>query len=170
MPHWDFEADAYHIERDLLVVHAELLLKAPRLRIENLQGTSSCNVISINKRRSSIIIRGHVPSESWNEPDLCPSLPPNLRTAQQTLTFNFLACCVPLLCCCSAVQLAVWLKRLPHLCRWERSSADDTQNGRYASFTFCRPAPHQARCLCQAMPRLLCLTSTTPMFSRRADC
>jgi hypothetical protein len=45
LPHWDSEADAYHIEGDLLVVHAELLLKAPRLRVENLQGTPSCNVI-----------------------------------------------------------------------------------------------------------------------------
>lgn len=82
MPHWDSEADAYHIEGDLLVVHAELLLKPARLRIENLQGTPPCSVSVISKRLFSISTRQHVPSE----PDLCPSLPPDLRTAQLTLT------------------------------------------------------------------------------------
>ena len=59
LPHWDSEADAYHIERDLLVVHAELLLKAPRLRIENLQATAACNVIFINQRLFSISNHQH---------------------------------------------------------------------------------------------------------------
>jgi hypothetical protein len=56
LPHWDSEADAYHIESDLLVVHAELLLKAPRLWIENLQSTPTCNVIFIDQRLFSIVI------------------------------------------------------------------------------------------------------------------
>ena len=59
LPQLDSETDAYHIESDLLVVHAELLLKAPRLWIENLQATAACNVISINQRRFSISNRQH---------------------------------------------------------------------------------------------------------------
>lgn len=44
-----------------------------------------------------------------------------------------------------------------YLCRWERSIADDTQKGRYASFTFCKPVQAQAKALTAQLCAFSCI-------------